>query len=65
MCKCKESREDEAHLLSGQCKVYGDLTLKYQDITYDGNLVQLFTEILERRDQLDREGPYWWGSPML
>ena len=60
LCKCKESREDEPHLLSGQCKVYGYLALKYQDLTDDENLVQLFTDILEWRDQLesnlDREG---------
>ena len=43
LCKCKESREEEAHLLSGQCTLYGDLTLKY-DI-----LVGLFTEIVARR----------------
>jgi hypothetical protein len=54
LCKCEESREDEAHLLSGQCTVYGDLTLKYSDLTSDDNLVGLFTEILARRDELDR-----------
>ena len=24
LCKCKEAKEEEAHLMSGQCKVYGD-----------------------------------------
>ena len=33
LCKCEESREEEIHLLSGQCKVYGDLTHKYSDLT--------------------------------
>jgi hypothetical protein len=55
LCKCQESREDEPHLLSGQCKVYGDLVEKYPDLTSDESLVQLFTDVLERRDQLDRE----------
>ena len=55
LCKCQESREDEPHLLSGQCKVYGNLIEKYPDMTSDENLVQLFTDVLERRDQLDRE----------
>ena len=27
LCLCKESREEESHLLSGECTVYGDLTL--------------------------------------
>ena len=54
LCKCEKSREEESHLLSGQCTVYGDLTLKYSDLTSDDNLVGLFTEILARRDELDR-----------
>ena len=33
-----ESREDEPHLLSGQCNVYGDLIEKYRDQTVDENL---------------------------
>ena len=55
LCKCLEAREEEAHLLSGTCKVYGDIALKYDDIMDDENLVQLFSEILARRDQLDKE----------
>ena len=55
LCKCEQSREDESHILSGQCKVYGDLIDKYQDLTDDENLVQLFTDVLARRDELDRE----------
>ena len=31
MCKCLEYREVDNHLMSGECKVYGDLTLKYSD----------------------------------
>ena len=54
LCKCKESREDEAHLLSGQCSIYGDLTYKYSDLSNDDNLVGLFTDILARREELDR-----------
>ena len=54
LCKCQEAREEECHLISGQCKVYGDLTDKYTDLTDDNNLVQLFQEVLARRDQLDR-----------
>ena len=49
LCLCKESREDEDHLTSGQCKVYGDLSEKYGDLTDDENLVQFFSEVLARR----------------
>ena len=55
LCKCLEEREDEAHLLSGKCKVYGDIATKYDDVMDDENLVQLFTEILARRDLMDKE----------
>ena len=41
--------------MAGQCKVYGALTEKYSDFTDDNNLVQFFTEVLDRRDRLDKE----------
>ena len=55
LCKCKEAREEELHLLSGQCKVYGDLTHKYSNLTDDNALVDFFQEVLARREQLDKE----------
>ena len=55
LCLCLQSREDEAHLTSGQCTVFGDLALKYTDLTDDENLVEFFREVLDRRDQLDQE----------
>ena len=53
LCRCQESREDESHLLSGRCKVYGDLTEGFNDLTADEELVQFFAAVLSRRDQLD------------
>ena len=55
LCLCQESREEESHLMSGNCKVYGDLTLKYSDLTCDDNLADLFTEVLARREQLTKQ----------
>ena len=55
LCLCLESREDESHIKSGTCKVYGDLTLKYSDLTSDENLADLFREVLARRDQLNKQ----------
>ena len=54
LCHCKELREEESHHLSGHCTVYGDLTLKYSDLTYDKSLVQFCNEVLARRDALDK-----------
>ena len=55
LCKCKMAREEEGHLISGQCPVYGDLTHQFSDLTNIDNLIQFFNEVLDRRDQLDRQ----------
>ena len=53
LCLCQKSREEEVHLLSGQCQVYGDLIEKYSDLTEDDQLVQFFGDVLARRDALE------------
>ena len=55
LCKCKMAREEEGHLTSGQCPVYGDLTHKYSDLTNIDSLIGFFNEVLDRRDQLDKQ----------
>ena len=55
LCHCKESQEEESHLLSGHCTVYGDFTLKYSDLTDDKSLDQSFNEVLARRDASDKK----------
>ena len=55
LCLCQKSREEESHLKSGECTVYGDLTHKYSDLTSDDNLADLFREVLARRDQLTKQ----------
>ena len=54
LCKCREAREEEAHLISGNCEVYGEIRKKY-DILDDNNLVHFFNDVLKRRDDLDNE----------
>ena len=56
--KCKEAREEELHLMSGQCKVYGDLTHKFSDLTDDNALVDFFQEGGAGQGA---EQPCWWG----
>ena len=69
LCRCLESWEDEQHLLSRQCKVFGDIVERFSDLTTDENLVEFFSAVLTRRDQLDEEtqGLWWWGlvTPLL
>ena len=55
LCRCEEEREEETHLMSGQCTVFGDLALKYNTLTDDENLVLFFSEVLARRDDLDKD----------
>ena len=47
LCKCQEEREEEANLMS-------DLTLQYDDLTNDDNLVSFFNDVLARREELDK-----------
>ena len=48
LCKCKMAREEEGHLLSGKCTVYGDLTQNFSNLTDIDSLVQSFNQVLER-----------------
>ena len=51
-CSCGEEREEEAHLLAGTCRVYGDLRRKYGDMENDEDLVSFFNEVLERKEEI-------------
>ena len=55
LCRCMGAREEEDHLTSGQCPVYGDLVTEQGDLENDNNLVSLFKEILSRREKMDTE----------
>ena len=55
LCLCLESREEESHLKSGDCKVYGDLTQQFSDLTCDENLADLFRQVLARRELLTKQ----------
>jgi hypothetical protein len=55
LCLCQNSREEESHLMSGECTVYGDLVNKYSDLTCDENPADLFREVLARRELLTKQ----------
>ena len=48
-------REEEGHILSGSCEVYGDLKSQFGDLNEDKNLVDFFRAVLDRRDELEDE----------
>ena len=45
--------EDEPHLLSGKCEMFGDIRGKYGELNDNESLVRFFKEVLEMRDLLD------------
>ena len=53
LCRCMRNLEDEPHLLSGKCEVFGDIRGKYGELKDDESLVKFFNEVLEMRDALD------------
>ena len=55
MCRCKESREEEGHITSGECNTYGDLRTKFGDLKEDKKIVDFFRAVLDMRDQLEEE----------
>jgi hypothetical protein len=55
LCRCQQAKEDEAHLISGQCNVYGEVREKYGDLITDESLVSFFSEVLSLRDKLEDE----------
>jgi hypothetical protein len=53
MSRCQEAREDEAHILFGECPAYNDLLDQPEDLKEDEGLVKKFKKVLERRDLID------------
>ena len=55
LCACGEAREQEEHLVGGECPVYGDLREEFPDTMGDEQLVDFFTMVLERRKEREEE----------
>ena len=55
LCRCKEEKENESHLLKGECKVYGKIRNKYGIICNEEDLVDFFGEVLQERERLEEE----------
>ena len=51
----KGAREEEGHVVSGNCSVYSDLRSHFGDLGEDQNLVNFFRAVLDRRDTLEEE----------
>ena len=55
LCRCAQNKETETHLTSGSCITYQDIREKYENLDNDKDLIQFFSEVLERREELDKE----------
>ena len=53
LCRCGNSEEEEGHILSGICEVYGDIRQKFESSLNDFDLVKFFCEVLTRREKLE------------
>ena len=56
LCSCREEREEESHLLSGLCRVYGDIRRRDGDLGDEEDLISFFNQVLERREEIDARG---------
>ena len=48
-----KAKEEESHLIAGNCEVYGAIQAKYDILKDDNDLVHFFNDILAKRDELD------------
>ena len=59
LCRCKGAKEEEGHIVTGDCPVYGDLRSQFGDLGEDQNLADFFKAVLDRRDSLEEEDRTW------
>ena len=62
LCHCKEAKEEESHLISGNCEVYKEIWSKYDNLNDDMELVNFFNEILAKREEIDEKETRTNGS---
>ena len=53
MCKCLKAQENEKHLISGECEIYGEIRDEFQNLDDIENLTKFFDAVLKKRDELD------------
>ena len=63
LCRCKGAKEEEGHIVQGDCTVYRDLRSQFGDLGEDQNLAVFFRAVLDRRDSLEEEDRTWQPTP--
>ena len=54
LCKCTQEKEQESHILSGNCDIYGDIRRKHL-VNSDESLMRFFREVMQRREALEEQ----------
>ena len=55
LCHCQKARENEEHLISGECETYGEIREIFKYLDELETLTKFLDTILKKRDQLDEE----------
>ena len=55
LCYCKKAREEESHLIAGNCEIYGEIRAKYDSLNNDMDLVNFFNEVLAKRQEIEEK----------
>ena len=55
LCRCRQAKESEKHILSGECEVYGDIRNEFNNLDDLDNLINFFDKILKKRDLLEEK----------
>ena len=55
LCRCQKSKEEESHLISGNCEIYGEIRAKYDHLNDDLDLVNFFNEVLAKREEIEEK----------
>ena len=55
LCRCKKAREEESHLIAGNCEIYGEIRAKYNSLNNDMDLVNFFNEVLAKWQEIEEK----------
>ena len=52
---CRQAKETESHIISGECEIYGDIRNEFDNLDSLDDLIDFFGKILKKRDLLEEE----------
>ena len=55
LCRCQRAKENQSHLISGECETYAEIRNEFESLDDIANLTKFFDAVLKKRDQLDED----------